>query len=71
MVVGYTKHATRALQRRILQAPRRFVQYFYAFSRGFPQVLLRAADSDDARTQQNAYTYASACELRSIFARLY
>ncbi|EEE00065.1 acyltransferase family protein [Burkholderia multivorans CGD1] len=47
------------------------MQYFYAFSRGFPQVLLRAADSDDARTQQNAYTYASARELRSIFARLY
>nr|WP_162498989.1 MULTISPECIES: hypothetical protein [Burkholderia] len=44
VVVGYTKRATCELQRRILQAPRRFVQHFYALSAGFPQVLLRAAD---------------------------
>ncbi|WP_244362266.1 acyltransferase family protein [Burkholderia pseudomallei] len=44
VVVGYTKRATCELQRRILQAPRRFVQHFYALSGGFPQVLLRAAD---------------------------
>ncbi|WP_175693454.1 hypothetical protein [Burkholderia ambifaria] len=71
VVVGYTKRATRALQRRILQAPRRFVQYFYAFSRGFPQVLLRATDFIDARTSKNTFTYTSERELRSIFAHLY
>ncbi|MCA8271361.1 hypothetical protein LGN17_02355 [Burkholderia sp. AU30280] len=56
VVVGYTKRATRALQRRILQAPRRFVQYFYAFSRGFPQVFLHATDCVDAPASKNAFT---------------
>ncbi|CAN0627129.1 membrane protein of unknown function [Burkholderia multivorans] len=45
VVVGYAKRATRALQGRILQALRRFVQYFYAEYTGFQQVLLHAAHS--------------------------
>jgi len=45
VVVGYAKRATRALQGRILQAQRRFVQHFYAEYTGFQQVLLHVADS--------------------------
>ncbi|WP_162487813.1 MULTISPECIES: hypothetical protein [Burkholderia] len=49
VVVGYTKRTMCALQGRILQARRRFVEYFCAFSAGFLQVLLLAADCDAAR----------------------